>query len=251
MCRVNIIQEQLLTEDLVSGLCMIPDLSNPDEENQDMMDLYRMWAIIPEQTHSCNVAVVDKYKRYFHDTDALITFEKNVPVGVKTADCVPILIYAPDKQGVGAIHAGWRGTLYGIVDNVMDVLEERGVDPAKLKIAFGPSISNEAYEVDQELADRFCNAGFSKYITYPNGVGNKPHLDLQGINKERFLRRGIRLENILLHKGCTYGSKTNDGLPVYASHRRSGGAPARMLTCIKLLSASEMKHYSLLLNQTS
>lgn len=236
-------------EDRVSGLCMVPDLSNPDIENQDMMDLYRMWAIIPEQTHSCNVAVVDKYKRYFHDTDALITFEKNVPVGVKTADCVPILIYVPDKQGVGAIHAGWKGTLYGIVDNVMDTLEEKEVDPGKLKVAFGPSISKEAYEVDQELADRFCNAGFGEYISYPKGEGNKPHIDLQGINMERFLHRGVKIENISLHKGCTYGSKMDNGIPAYASHRRSGGAPARMLTCIMLLSESEMEHYRWLMSQ--
>lgn len=243
MENINIIREPLLMEDMVSGLCMIPDLSNPEAEKRDLKDLYRIWARTPEQTHSCNVAVADMHERYFEDTDALITFERDVPIGIKTADCVPILIYSPDKQCVGAIHAGWKGTLGGIVDNAMDILEERGVNPAMLKVAFGPSISKEVYEVDRELAERFTEAGFGRYVHYPEGDEGKPHIDLQGVNTERFVRRGVRHENISLHAGCSYGTKRADGTPIYVSHRRSGGAPARMLTCIMMLSKSEMERY--------
>lgn len=243
MAEINIIQEPLLMDGMVSGLCLIPDLHNPELENKDLMDFYRMWATIPEQTHSCNVAVADRYKRFFDDTDALLTFEQDVPVGVKTADCVPILIYATDVQCVGAIHAGWKGTLGGIVDKVMDVLEEEGADLTRLKVAFGPSISKEVYEVDQELAERFRKAGFGEYVSYPDGYEEKPHIDLQGVNMERFLRRGVRRENVALHSGCSFGSMNVDGIPMYVSHRRSGGAPARMLTCIMMLSDSEMARY--------
>lgn len=247
MAEINIIQEPLLMDDMVSGLCIIPDLHDRTIEEKDLLDLYRIWTRIPEQTHSCNVAFANRFQRRFPDADALLTFEKNVPVGVRTADCVPILIYAPDLQCVGAIHAGWKGTLGGIVDNVMDVLKERGADPARLKVAFGPSISKEAYEVDRKLADRFMDEGFGEYVSYPHGNQEKPHIDLQGVNMERFLRRGVLYENISLHKGCSFGSKGEDGTPSYASHRRSGGAPARMLTCIMLLSESEMAHFRKLL----
>lgn len=243
MAEINLIQEPLLMEDMVSGLCMCPDLRNPEAERQDLYELYRIWARIPEQTHSCNVSVADPYQRFFEDTDALITFEKDVAVGVRTADCVPILIYAPDRQGIGAIHAGWKGTLGGIVDNVMNVLDDEGADPAMLRVAFGPSISKEVYEVDRELAYRFKDTGFGEYVNFPYGEEGKPHIDLQGINMERFLRRGVKRENIKLHSGCSYGSKLPDGTPVYASHRRSGGAPARMLSCIMLLDEEEMKRY--------
>lgn len=245
---VGVIQEFLLMDKGVSGLCFYPDLHDAGSEQKDLMWLYKMWATIPEQTHSCNVAITDGYCKYYPDTDALITFEQNVPIGVKTADCVPILIYAPDKQGVGAIHAGWKGTLGGIVDNVMDALEEKGVDPAQLKVAFGPSISKEIYEVSIDLAENFANAGFGSYVYYPEETEAKPHIDLQGINMERFLRRGVRPENIKLHSGCTFSSKRDDGTPLYASHRRSGGAPARMLTSIMLLSESEKEHYKWLFN---
>lgn len=219
----------------VSGLCLFPDLHDPKVEKRDLMWLYRMWAAIPDQTHSCNVAVADGYTKIFPDTDAVVTFERDFPIGVKTADCVPILAYAPDKHGIAAIHAGWKGTLGGIVDNVMNVLLDKGVDPAQLKVAFGPSISKEVYEVSEELAERFIEAGFGKYVSRPNGDNEKPHVDLQGVNMERFIRKGVRHENIKPHTGCSYSLRMEDGTPMYASHRRSGGAPARMLTCIMLL----------------
>lgn len=222
-------------DDKVCGICMYPDLRDPEAENRDLIDIYRMWSRIPDQTHSCNVAIADRYQRFFADTDALLTFERDVPVGVKTADCVPILIYAPDRQGVGAIHAGWKGTLGGIVDNVMDVLELKEADPSLLRVAFGPSISKSVYEVDKGLADRFIEAGFGGYVSFPGGIEGKPHIDLQGVNMERFIRRGVKRENISLHSGCSYASKMSDGSPLYVSHRRSGGAPARMLTSIMLL----------------
>ncbi|MDE6631508.1 MAG: polyphenol oxidase family protein [Muribaculaceae bacterium] len=232
----RILEEFLLMDDGVSGLCLCPDLRDPENENKDLTNLYKIWATIPDQTHSCNVAMTDGFCWHFKDTDALITFERDVPIGVKTADCVPILAYAPDKHGIAAIHAGWKGTLGGIVDNVMDAFVENGVDPAQLKVAFGPSISKDVYEVSQELADSFMEAGFGAYVSYPDGQMEKPHIDLQGINMERLLRRGVKPENIKLHVGCSYSSKLNDGSPMYASHRRSGGAPARMLTCIMMLS---------------
>ena len=243
MADLKIIREFLISNEDVTGLCLMPDLSDPEAEKKNLIDLYRMWAIIPEQTHSCNVAVAERYRRFFPNTDALITFETDVPVGVKTADCVPILIYASDVHCVGAIHAGWKGTIGGIVDNVMDILADKGADPASLKVVFGPSISKDKYEVDADLVDRFIAEGFGEYVYSPEGIAEKPHIDLQGVNMERFLRRGVKLENISLHKGCSYSSKMEDGTPMYASHRRSKGEPARMLTCIMLLSESEKKRY--------
>lgn len=241
MAETNIKLEPLLMEDGVSGVCLIPDLSDPEVELRDLKDLYKMWATIPQQTHSCNVAVTEGC--YFEDTDALLTFERGVPVGVKTADCVPILIYSPDKQCVGAIHAGWKGTLGGIVDNVMDILEENGADPGQLKVAFGPSISKDVYEVDEELAQRFREAGFGEYVYQPYRHEEKPHIDLQGVNMQRFLNRGVKPSKVKLHDGCSFSSKCEDGSPRYASNRRSGGAPARMLTCIMMLESTKAEYY--------
>ena len=65
---------------------------------------------------------------------------------------------------------------------------------------------------------------------------------------ERFLQRGVKPENIKLHSNCSFSSKMDDGTPLYASHRGSGRAPARMLSSIMLLSESETDHYRKVFN---
>lgn len=225
--------EPLLNTSHVTGVCIIPEVDDFNKEC-DSKPILKQFANIPVQTHSVNVGIVKNIGEHFEDTDALITFEKGLPIGICTADCVPILIYAPDVEGVAAVHAGWKGTLGGIIDNTLDALLEDGANTVNLIVAFGPSISKGNYEVDQEHADKFISAGFEKYVSYPNGKDRKPHIDLQGINMERLLRRGVKGENIHLHSGCSFGSKDTDGKPLYHSYRRSGGSKGRMLTSIML-----------------
>lgn len=233
----NFVEEVLFLDKGVAAMCVAPENNEDSVKGCNLKQFYKQYALLPNQTHSLNVKVVEDYFENLDDTDAIITFKKDLPVGIITADCVPIIVYAPDVKGVGAIHAGWKGTLGGIVDNVLEVLQERGADLSQLIVVFGPSISKKRYEVDNELAGRFIEAGFKDYVAYPeneSGAISKPHIDLQGVNMERFLRRGIKHENIHLHSGCSYDSKRNDGRYAYPSHRRSHGAPDRMLTYISL-----------------
>ncbi|MDE6681960.1 MAG: peptidoglycan editing factor PgeF, partial [Muribaculaceae bacterium] len=188
-----------------------------------------------QQTHSVNVGIVESQTDIFPDTDALINLSPHLPIWILSADCVHILIYAPDVKGVAAVHAGWKGTLGGIIENTLDTLEKYGASPSEIIVAFGPSISKEKYEVSQELADLFIEKGFSEYVTYPNGKANKPHLDLQGINAERLLRRGVKKENIRLSADCTYSTVDCNGKYIYQSYRRDGVASGRNLTVITLL----------------
>lgn len=218
--------------DDVEGLSILPRNS---AEYDKIIGLYKIYALMPEQTHSLNVGLVERMTQTFPDTDALVTFEPGIPIGIKTADCVPILIYAPDKKGIAAVHAGWRGTLDGILENTIDVLEEKGCSPAEMYVAFGASISPEYYEVDEDLAEKFRNAGFADFVSYPNGAGTKPHLDLQGVNIERLLRRGVKIENILRNQDCTFSTLDADGNYLYQSYRRNGEDAGRNLTCICLL----------------
>lgn len=214
-----------------TGCCLFPAAGGGAG---DMRGLYKIYALMPEQTHSLNVGIAEHRYDYFPDTDALVTFKRDLPIGVVTADCVPILVYAPDVEGIAAIHAGWKGTLGGIVDNALDVLEAHCASPAEMTVAFGPSISREMYEVDETLADKFRESGFGAFVSYPNGEGEKPHIDLQGVNRERLLRHGVKDDNILPNLDCTYSAVNADGQPLYQSHRRSNGAPGRNLTLISL-----------------
>ncbi|MDE5887933.1 MAG: polyphenol oxidase family protein [Muribaculaceae bacterium] len=199
------------------------------------MDIYSDLAVTPVQTHSLNVGMVnDRSENGFENTDALITFSKDIPIGVRTADCVPILLFAQDISGIAAIHAGWRGTLGGIVDRVIDIFVEKKADLSLLKAAFGPSVSKEIYEVDFELAQKFIDCGFDEYVSYPNGEDRRPHLDLQGINIERLIRRGVRKENIKPTSHCTYNSKSSDGRFLFPSYRREKETSERLLTWIMI-----------------
>lgn len=209
----------------------------------DPADFYDLLAINPFQTHSQNIGIVEDNKiRSFPDTDALVTFKDDVAIGVRTADCVPILIHAEDVNGIAAIHAGWKGTLGGIVDNTIDVLVEHGAAPSKMKVAFGPSISKTHYEVGKELAEKFVEAGFGDYVSYPEGSGGKPHLDLQGVNMERFLRRGVPRENITLSDYCTFSSRDKEGRYRFPSYRRDKTSE-RILTSIINLNQKKLEEF--------
>lgn len=197
-------------------------------------DFYDRMATTPFQTHSLNVRVVDTVRHNnYDDTDALVIFKPDVAIGVRTADCVPVLMYSEDANGVAAVHAGWKGTLGGIVDRTLDMLEAEGADLSKLKVAFGPSICQDCYEVGRDLADKFIDAGFDEFVSWPDGDVGKPHLDLQGINIERLRRRGVPIENIEPSEECTCHTKDAEGKYVYPSYRRDKTTD-RILTAIML-----------------
>lgn len=219
------------TEEIV-GLTVFPSITMSHVLDRSY---YSSFALLPIQTHSLNVHVASDINDIFEDTDALVTFEKGLSVGVVTADCVPIIVYAPDVKGVAAVHAGWKGTLGGIIDKTVEMLQKFGADPAILQVIFGPSISMLKYEVDEPLSKKFCDAGFEDCITYLDEAAEKPHIDLQKVNLERLKILGVNPNNIKLSSDCTYSSIDNTtGMPLFESHRRSNGFPGRNLTYIYL-----------------
>ncbi|MCM1449263.1 MAG: peptidoglycan editing factor PgeF [Clostridiales bacterium] len=158
------------------------------------------YIVTPCQTHSCHVAVIDRVGDIpeLDETDAIISLRHGVGVAVRTADCVPILLYAPDIMAVAAIHAGWKGSLNGIVNATVLKLFELGADPKVMKAAFGPSICGVCYEVSLEMAHTFSDAGFGSCI---KGTRN---LDLQQVNIKRLLDIGLMEYNIKPSRHCTF-----------------------------------------------
>ncbi len=189
--------------------------------------------VLPVQTHSLNVAEVTGPDDCFPETDALFTRLKNVAVGVRTADCVPIVMYATDIEAVAAVHAGWKGSLGGIAGTTVDRLVEAGADPGNIKVFFGCSICKDCYEVDQDLADKFISAGFGECVFQPDGA-SKPHIDLQGVNVRRLLGKGIKESNIVTNPDCTLETKDCRGNHAYHSWRRTPGVTERNITAIML-----------------
>lgn len=208
----------------------VSDVSLPDD----------VALVMPRQTHTCNVAVVDEgnMENDFPDTDALVTRLRRVAVGVRTADCVPILLHAPDIDAVAAIHAGWKGTLGGIVGSAVDCLKEMGADVANIHAVFGPSICGECYETDADLAHRFVEAGFGAAVMI--GAGQDPlgerdfpesshRIDLPYANHILLERSGVNPQHIEHSAVCT----RHHGHP-WPSWRRDPGTTCRLASLIYL-----------------
>ncbi|MGI8670773.1 MAG: peptidoglycan editing factor PgeF [Aridibacter sp.] len=168
--------------------------------------------------------------------DALISDLPNLLVGVKTADCVPILIGDTKTGAFSAIHAGWRGTVESIVVKGFEKMKtEYGTNPADLICAIGPAASCRSYEVGQEVIDEF-SAKFStggKLFTQTR----KGHalIDLQNANKEQLVSIGVPEQNIFIAPFCTM--ERTDLFFSYRIENKKSGKTGRLMSVIgKLIS---------------
>jgi polyphenol oxidase len=152
-------------------------------------ELYPEGIVTAKQTHS---STIQNAAGPLGEGDALISDQTGVIVGVKTADCVPILIVDPSTRVVAAVHAGWRGTAEGIaVGAVRAMVEGWNVNPQNLRAAIGPSIGACCYEVGPEVALRF---GIRVHIPV--------HLDLPAINEMQLRAAGV--SDIWKSGECTF-----------------------------------------------
>lgn len=120
--------------------------------------------------------------------DALVTTTPNVLLGMKSADCVPILLADRTQPVVAAVHAGWRGAVGGVVENAVNCMKEKGARPENIVAALGPCIWQESFEVDQAFRDNL--PGCERFFT----PGKQPdhHLfDLPGYVTHRLNKTGI------------------------------------------------------------
>ena len=151
---------------------------------------------LPRQTHSDHVLWVSEAGRP-EDTDAVITDKPALCVCVKTADCIPILLYDTRQRIVAAVHAGWRGTVSRIVQKT--IKQMKPFDPKDLHAIIGPGISLQQFEVGDEVYEAFKTAGFPMdRITERREAW---HIDLWEAN--RFLLEEEGVEDIFIEGTCT------------------------------------------------
>jgi YfiH family protein len=162
--------------------------------------------------------------------DAALTREPGRLLVVASADCVPILLADPATGWIAAVHAGWRGTALRILDAVLEELGIRGVDAANLFAAFGPSISQDRYEVGPEVLKKMSEA-YEGVPVDPSatvkGHGDRTLLDVAAFNRALLLRRGVPAANVREAGLCTF-----DGADLFPSWRRDGPGTGRILTGI-------------------
>ena len=165
------------------------------------------------------------------EADGLITADRGVAVAVATADCVPILLVAPEAPVVAAVHAGWRGTLVDISAQAVEWLaRDHGARVEEIHAALGPAIDGCCFEIERDIAERFA-ASFGDAIwgAWQDGRPGKGTLDLREINRQRLIRTGLREDAVQRVGPCT----ACGGGP-FASYRVEGPRAGRQLSWIGL-----------------
>jgi YfiH family protein len=159
-----------------------------------------------EQTHGDVVTTINhlpKNPRIIPLADAMITHAPKIFLAVKSADCLPVLLYDPIRKVVAVVHAGWRGTAKKILQKVVRQLKEEGSDTKNIYAILGPSICSNCYDVTDSKDDRialfeekFGSAGVVR-------TDNKIFLDVLGANKLLLKNEGILEKNIVNVSDCT------------------------------------------------
>ena len=145
------------------------------------------------QIHSNKFIYIDEKYQFKSKpkVDAVITNQKNLPIAILTADCVPILICDQQKNIIAAIHAGWKGAYKGIIDRVIKFMLKKGSKSEHITAAIGPSISIDNYEVQNEFKNKFLKKD-SQNKKFFKIKRKKLYFDLSNYVKSILLKNKIK-----------------------------------------------------------
>ncbi len=168
------------------------------------------------QIHSDKFVYINKnfkFNKKKIKADAIITDQRNIPIGVLTADCVPILLYENRKNMIAAIHAGWKGAFKGIINNVINFMIKRGCKKRNIIAAIGPCIGQKNYNVRVDFKKKFLKKSRNNKIFFKN-VKDIIYFDLP--NYVKFQLKLNKITNIDMKNSDTFIKKNN-----FFSARRS------------------------------
>jgi len=187
--------------------------------------------VIPAQVHQAEVKIFSENgsvgkgkveeKSKSLERDALLTDQENLFLVVQVADCLPVFLVDGKNKLLGLAHIGWRGALLGMAEKFINkafyIFES---DLKKLNLVLGPSIGKCCYKISDSLSVLVDD----KYV---ERRGAEKYLDLNSLVKDRFLKSGVREENIFVSKDCTFC-----GNRLYQSYRRDKEKAGRMIAFI-------------------
>lgn len=143
-----------LTLPLMTNLAGVSAFSTLAGFNFDDLHSLASEVVFPVQTHTANVRIAEPGAD-LQDVDGLVCTRPGVLIGVRTADCLPLLMADIDAGVIAAVHCGWRGTVAGIALNALSLMIEAGAAPGRIHAAMGPCICPDCFEVGPEVADLF------------------------------------------------------------------------------------------------
>jgi YfiH family protein len=182
--------------------------------------------ILGRQVHGTRVRWYDREEGWVivDDTDGHATMTPGILLSATVADCVPVYLLAPAVRGVALLHAGWRGTSAGILDQGVErLIEQTGSRPSDIIMHCGIGICGRCYEVGSEVLQAFGLRG--------DGTGPW-QLDL----RERLASRGLSLGlgQVSVSEWCTAHDR-----PGFFSHRASRGRDGRMVAYLGFPNVSQ------------
>ena len=174
------------------------------------------------QEHSNNFVLADRaWGGDRPEADAVLTDRPGLLVGVRTADCMPVLLMDPARRAVAAVHAGWRGVASGVLPNALQGMERfYGCRLGGLEAAIGPGIGACCFEVGDDVAAQFDS-------DYVDRRRVRPHVDLLAALREQLSAAGV--DRVTACCECT-----SCDLGKYYSHRAERGRTGRMLSVVGL-----------------
>lgn len=197
--------------------------------------------VTAEQIHSCRIEyVVASTSGDSFSCDGFVTDMAGVPIAVKTADCVPILLWEGGAGVAAAVHAGWRGTARGIAAVAVERMCRLGAKRSRIKAAIGPSICRDCFVVGEDFEDQFRSlASTSPHFKMRIGADGmatdfivrredgRLHCDLQAINERLLTMAGVAAVD-------RADICTTEHPEEFYSHRRDGAARGVMASAIML-----------------
>lgn len=192
-------------------------------------DLTTVWQIHSDKVKK--VSDIECAKETEEKADGIISDLSNWLAGVKTADCVPVLIGDKKTKAFSAVHAGWRGTVESIVLKAIERMKvEYGTKAEDLICAIGPAAGCESYEVGQEVIDAFVekfSTGGKLFVETRKGHAL---IDLHRANREQLLSVGVLEENISTAPFCTM--ERIDLFFSYRVEKKKYGKTGRLMSVI-------------------
>ncbi|GBD01923.1 Laccase domain protein YfiH [bacterium HR18] len=175
------------------------------------------------QVHGAEVCIVD-HPGLHPGYDGLVTRQAGLVLGITAADCAAVLFYEPERRLLGACHAGWRGTVSGVVERTLKALQALGARPEALWVYVSPCIGPDSFEVGPEVA-----AYFEPEVVFQPPGHPRPHVNLPGALVRRLQQAGVPKQQITVAP-CDTARQTQD----FFSYRAERGQTGRMLGFIGL-----------------
>lgn len=173
--------------------------------------------VIPIQTHSDNVEVVNQIPILYENTDALITNQAGIALALNFADCVPIIFYDPIKKVVATAHAGWRGTVARIGPKTVEkMVTNFSCKPEDIIALIGPAIGKCCFEAGEDVLQKLVESVDGQI---EDAISDN-HADLKLINKIQLLANGVKKIDV-----CEYCTSCQNEL--FFSYRKEKGNTAR------------------------